>query len=70
MACNKHSPRFQPHSVLLPDGKVGQLQPTQFLTCPTVPPLFASRTCKRSGYQYARFTRMRVFIILSLYGRK
>ena len=70
MVCCKHSRRFWSHCVLLSDGKVGQLQPTQFLTCPTVPPLFAPRTCERSGQQYARVTRTRVFINLSLHEKK
>lgn len=61
MVCNQYSRCFGSHCVLLPDSKVGQLQPPQFLACPTVPPVLAPRTYERSGHQYARFTRMRVF---------
>jgi len=39
---------------------VGQVRALSLLGCPTVPLQSASRPCKRSGQQYARFTRMRV----------
>ena len=46
---------------------VGQAQAALLLGCPTVPLKSASRPCERSGQTYARFTRTRVFINLSLY---
>ncbi|NNB51432.1 hypothetical protein [Pseudomonas fragi] len=49
---------------------VGQAQATSLLVCPTVPLKSASRPCERSGHHYARFTRTRVFINLSLYEEK
>ncbi len=49
---------------------VGQAQATSLLVCPTVPLESASRPCERCGHHYARFTRMRVFINLSLYEEK
>ena len=57
------------HAPLLSTA-VGRAQPASLLGCPTVPPISASRTCERSGQQYARFTRTRVFIYLSLYGER
>ena len=49
---------------------VGQAQAALLLGCPTVPLKSASRPCERSGQTYARFTRTRVFINLSLYEEK
>ena len=49
---------------------VGQAQGALLLGCPTVPLKSASRPCERSGQTYARFTRTRVFINLSLYEEK
>ena len=49
---------------------VGQAQAAPLLGCPTVPPFSAPRICERSGQQYARVTRTRVFIYLSLYGER
>ena len=49
---------------------VGQAQAAPLLGCPTVPLKSASRPCERSGQTYARFTRTRVFINLSLYEEK
>lgn len=49
---------------------VGQAQAAPLLGCPTVPPFSAPRTCERSGQQYARVTRTRVFINLPLYEEK
>lgn len=49
---------------------VGQVQAASLLGCPTVPLKSASRPCERSGHLYARFTRTRVFINLSLYEEK
>lgn len=49
---------------------VGQVQAASLLGCPTVPLESASRPCERSGHLYARFTRTRVFINLSLYEEK
>ena len=49
---------------------VGQAQAASLTGCPTVPLKSASRPCERSGQTYARFTRTRVFINLSLYEEK
>ena len=49
---------------------VGQAQATSLLVCPTVPLESASRPCERSGHLYARFTRTRVFINLSLHEKR
>ncbi len=49
---------------------VGQAQAASLTGCPTVPLKSASRTCERSGQTYARVTRTRVFINLSLYEEK
>ena len=49
---------------------VGQAQAAPLLVCPTVPPLSAPRICERSGQQYARVTRTRVFINLSLHEKR
>ena len=49
---------------------VGQAQAAPLLGCPTVPPFSAPRTCERSGQQYARVTRTRVFINLSLHEKR
>ena len=49
---------------------VGQVQAASLLGCPTVPLKSASRPCERSGHHYARFTRTRVFINLSLCEEK
>ena len=49
---------------------VGQAQAALLLVCPTVPPFSAPRTCGRSGQSYARVTRTRVFINLSLHEKK
>ena len=63
-------PLSMAHLVPLLSTAVGQAQPAPLLGCPTVPPISAPRTCERSGQQYARFTRTRVFINLSLYEEK
>ena len=49
---------------------VGQAQAASLTGCPTVPLKSASRTCERSGQTYARVTRTRVFINLSLHEKK
>ena len=49
---------------------VGQAQAAPLLGCPTVPLKSASRPCERSGQTYARVTRTRVFINLSLHEKK
>ena len=49
---------------------VGQAQAALLLGCPTVPLKSASRPCERSGQTYARVTRTRVFINLSLHEKK
>ena len=49
---------------------VGQAQTASLTGCPTVPLKSASRTCERSGQTYARVTRTRVFINLSLHEKK
>ena len=48
---------------------VGQAQAAPLLVCPTVLPFTAPRTCERSGQSYARVTRTRVFINLSLHEK-
>lgn len=55
------------HRVPLLCKAVGHAQAAPLLGCPTVPPVKAPRPCERSGQQYARFTRMRVLNILSIY---
>ena len=49
---------------------VGQAQTASLTGCPTVPLKSASRPCERSGQTYARVTRTRVFINLSLHEKK
>lgn len=49
---------------------VGQAQVASLTGCPTVPLKSASRPCERSGQTYARVTRTRVFINLSLHEKK
>ena len=49
---------------------VGQAQAASLPGCPTVPLKSPSRPCERSGQTYARVTRTRVFINLSLYEEK
>ena len=49
---------------------VGQAQAAPLLVCPTVLPFSAPRTCERSGQSYARVTRTRVFINLSLHEKR
>ena len=49
---------------------VGQAQAALLLGCPTVPLKSASRPCERSGQTYARVTRTRVFINLSLHEKR
>ena len=49
---------------------VGQAQAASLTGCPTVPLKSASRPCERSGQTYARVTRTRVFINLSLHEKK
>ena len=63
-------PLSMAHLVPLLSTAVGQAQPAPLLGCPTVPPVTAPRTCERSGQQYARVTRTRVFINLSLHEKK
>ena len=48
---------------------VGQAQVASLTGCPTVPLKSASRPCERSGQTYARVTRTRVFINLSLHEK-
>lgn len=56
--------------VQLPFNAVGQVQAPSLLACPTVRPLPAPCTRKRSGHVVASMTRTRAFSFLSIHKEK